>query len=52
MREHAPDYVQVKAAGGVRSLDKLLKVRELGVTRVGASRTVKILDEVKKRLGM
>ena len=52
MREHAPDDVQVKAAGGVRSLDKLLKVRELGVTRVGASRTVKILDEVKKRLGM
>ena len=52
MREHAPDHVQVKAAGGVRSLDKLLKVRELGVTRVGASRTVKILDEVKERLGM
>ena len=52
MRKHAPDEVQVKAAGGVRSLDKLLKVRELGVTRVGASRTVKILDEVKRRLGM
>jgi deoxyribose-phosphate aldolase len=52
MRKHAPDPVQVKAAGGVRSLDKLLKVRELGVTRVGASRTVKILDEVKNRLGM
>jgi deoxyribose-phosphate aldolase len=52
MREYAPDFVQVKAAGGVRSLDKLLKVRELGVTRVGASRTVTILDEVKKRLGM
>jgi deoxyribose-phosphate aldolase len=52
MRKHAPDPVQVKAAGGVRSLDKLLKVRELGVTRIGASRTVKILDEVKNRLGM
>jgi deoxyribose-phosphate aldolase len=52
MRTHAPDHVQVKAAGGVRSLDKLLKVRELGVTRVGASRTVKILDEVKNRLSM
>jgi deoxyribose-phosphate aldolase len=52
MREHAPEHVQVKAAGGVRSLDALLEVREVGVTRVGASRTVKILDECKERLGL
>jgi deoxyribose-phosphate aldolase len=52
MREHAPDHVQVKAAGGVRSLDRLLEVRALGVTRVGASRTVGIMDEVKQRLGL
>jgi deoxyribose-phosphate aldolase len=51
MREHSPPHVQVKAAGGVRSLDKLLEVRALGVTRVGASRTVGILDECKRRLG-
>jgi deoxyribose-phosphate aldolase len=50
MVEHAPEGTQVKAAGGVRSLDKLLEVRELGVTRVGASRTVKILDECRRRL--
>lgn len=50
MRKHAPPSVQVKAAGGVRSLDKLLEVRALGVTRVGASRTVEILDEVTRRL--
>ena len=37
MRRHSPDYVQVKAAGGVRDLDALLQVRALGVTRVGAS---------------
>lgn len=52
MREYAPPEVQVKAAGGVRSMDRLLQVRALGVTRVGASRTVKILDECKRRLGL
>jgi deoxyribose-phosphate aldolase len=50
MRKHSPEQVQVKAAGGVRSLDRLLEVRALGVTRVGASRTVEILDTCKKRL--
>lgn len=50
MIEHTPPEVQVKAAGGVRSLDKLLTVRALGVTRVGASRTQEILDECKRRL--
>jgi deoxyribose-phosphate aldolase len=52
MRAHSPARVQVKAAGGVRTLDKLLEVRALGVTRVGASRTVEMLDECKKRLGL
>jgi len=51
MREHSPDYVQVKAAGGVRDLDKLLEVRALGVTRVGATRTKEMLDECRHRLG-
>lgn len=52
MRQHSPASVQVKAAGGVRDLDKLLEVRALGVTRVGASRTADILDECKRRLGL
>lgn len=52
MREHSPACVQVKAAGGVRSLDRLLEVRALGVTRVGASRTVDILNECRCRLGL
>ncbi|MFB3787290.1 MAG: deoxyribose-phosphate aldolase [bacterium] len=52
MRLHSPDPVQVKAAGGVRDLDKLLEVRALGVSRVGASRTQDILDECQRRLGM
>ncbi len=50
MRRHAPARVQVKAAGGIRTLDSLLEVRALGVTRVGATRTVDILDECKRRL--
>jgi deoxyribose-phosphate aldolase len=52
MRKHSPRYVQVKAAGGVRDLEKLLEVRALGVTRVGASRTAEILDDCRRRLGI
>ena len=52
MREHSPENVQIKASGGIRGLDDLLKYRALGVTRVGASGTQKILDECKRRLGM
>jgi deoxyribose-phosphate aldolase len=52
MRKHSPARVQVKAAGGVRDLDKLLEVRALGVTRVGASKTAEILEEAKRRLAV
>ena len=51
MRAHAPAAVQVKAAGGVRTLDALLEMRALGCTRVGASRTKDMLDECRRRLG-
>ncbi len=50
MRAHSPANVQVKAAGGVRELDKLLEVRAVGVTRIGASATKVILDECRRRL--
>ena len=49
MREHTPSAVGVKAAGGVRTLDDLLRVRALGVTRIGATATEQILLEAKKR---
>jgi deoxyribose-phosphate aldolase len=52
MRKHSPPQVQIKAAGGIRTLDRLLAVRALGATRVGASRTTDILDECKRRLGL
>ncbi|MFK8112648.1 MAG: deoxyribose-phosphate aldolase [Rubripirellula sp.] len=50
MRKHSPSSVQVKAAGGVRDMDKLLEVRALGVTRVGASRTAEMMNECRRRL--
>jgi deoxyribose-phosphate aldolase len=51
MRKHSAPQVQVKAAGGVRSLDDMLRVRQTGATRVGATATVAILEEAKKRFG-
>ena len=47
MRKHSPEHVQVKAAGGVRTLQRLLEVRDIGVTRVGATTTFEILDEFR-----
>jgi deoxyribose-phosphate aldolase len=52
MRKHSAPKVQVKAAGGVRTLDDLLKVRSLGVTRVGATATIAMLEDAKKRFGI
>ena len=52
MRRHSPANVQVKAAGGIRDLDALLEVREIGVTRVGATRTATMLEDCRKRLGL
>jgi len=52
MRRHSPPSVQVKAAGGIRDLDGLLRVRALGVTRCGATRTTSMLDEARRRLGL
>lgn len=51
MRKHAPAWVQVKAAGGVRSYETLMAVRNVGVSRVGATATKAILDEAKAKLG-
>jgi deoxyribose-phosphate aldolase len=50
MRRCSPPHVQVKAAGGVRTFDRLLAVRALGVTRVGATATKVILEEARTRL--
>jgi deoxyribose-phosphate aldolase len=49
MRAHAAPGVQIKAAGGVRTLEDLLRVRLLGVTRIGATATREILEAAKSR---
>jgi deoxyribose-phosphate aldolase len=49
MRAAVSPKVQVKAAGGVRDLDALIRCRELGVTRVGATATAAMLDEYRRR---
>jgi len=49
MRASCSPQVQVKAAGGVRDLDGLIKVRDLGTTRCGATATAAMLDEYRRR---
>lgn len=51
MRASSPPWVQVKAAGGVRTFEKLMEVRALGVTRVGATATRAILEDARAKLG-
>jgi deoxyribose-phosphate aldolase len=49
MRANVSAKVQVKAAGGVRDLDGLIKVRDLGCSRCGATATAAMLDEYARR---
>ncbi|KAK1767453.1 deoxyribose-phosphate aldolase [Phialemonium atrogriseum] len=49
MRASCGPDVRIKAAGGVRTLDEFLYVASLGVTRVGASATVAIMEEARRR---
>jgi deoxyribose-phosphate aldolase len=49
MRASVSGKVQVKAAGGVRDLDGLIKVRDLGCSRCGATATATMLDEYRRR---
>jgi deoxyribose-phosphate aldolase len=50
MRSHTPAHMGVKAAGGVRTLEKALEVYQVGCSRFGATATAAILDEWKARL--
>lgn len=49
MRANTSPHIQVKAAGGVRTLDALLAVMELGVTRIGATATETIIEDFRAR---
>lgn len=48
MRANVGEHVQVKAAGGVRTLSALLDVIDTGATRCGATATATILDDFKR----
>jgi deoxyribose-phosphate aldolase len=49
MRRTVSDHIEVKAAGGVRTLDALIDVMNLGTTRVGATATKAIIDDFRAR---
>jgi len=49
MRDNVSEKVQVKAAGGIRDLEMALKVRKIGCTRFGATRTEAIMEECYKQ---
>jgi deoxyribose-phosphate aldolase len=49
MRANTSPHIQVKAAGGVRTLDALLEVMALGTTRIGATATRAIIDDFRAR---
>ena len=51
MRKHADPGIKVKAAGGIRTLDDMIRVADLGATRIGATATATLLEEAKERFG-
>ncbi|MDZ7614311.1 MAG: deoxyribose-phosphate aldolase [Flavobacteriaceae bacterium] len=51
MKKSIGPKVKVKAAGGVRTLDQLIAVKEAGCTRSGATATIAMLEEAKLRFG-
>jgi deoxyribose-phosphate aldolase len=50
MRRCSPPHVKVKAAGGVRNFERVLEVRAIGVSRIGATATKVILDDCRAKL--
>ncbi|MFZ2054687.1 MAG: deoxyribose-phosphate aldolase [Candidatus Aminicenantales bacterium] len=49
MREYTIPSIKLKAAGGIRTLERAIEVRELGCSRIGATATVAILDALRER---
>ena len=47
MRENADPQIQIKAAGGVRTLERAIEVKALGCTRFGCTATVGMLERLK-----
>ncbi len=51
LRSHCSPLVQIKASGGIRNLEQVLRARELGAGRIGASATEIIMKEARERFG-
>jgi deoxyribose-phosphate aldolase len=49
MRKYCAPEIQIKAAGGIRNLEQVLKMRELGVTRIGATATADIIETARRK---
>lgn len=49
MRQNTPEYIQIKASGGIRTLDDFLAMYNAGATRMGASATETIVEEAIAR---
>jgi len=47
MRQYAKPGIQLKAAGGVRTLERAIEIRKLGCTRFGCTVTAGILERLK-----
>lgn len=52
MRAEVSPKVQVKAAGKSGTLETVLKLREIGVTRTGTAQTVQLYDDAVKAFGV
>ena len=51
MKKSVGSNVKIKAAGGVRNLDQLIAVKDVGCSRCGATATITIIEEAKQRFG-
>jgi len=51
MRQIVGPDLGVKASGGIRTLDDLLKMVDAGASRIGSSNGVKIVEEARTRFG-
>ena len=49
MRQHCAPHIRIKASGGIRTLDDVLKFHALGCSRIGTSSTAAILEEARVR---
>lgn len=50
MKRMVKDEIKIKAAGGIRNLETAMRMIELGVSRIGSTASVSIMEELKQNL--